>query len=84
MKNVVLVLLLLLASCATTKITGFTDPDYKSKRYAKLVVVTPNLNLEYSALLQSKICKAIEARKASCVRGLDTFPPTRKIGRAHV
>ena len=77
MRNVTLLLIVLLAGCATTKITGFTDPDYKSKVYSKVVVVTPNLNLEYSALLQGKICKAIEAKKALCLRGLDVFPPTR-------
>ena len=84
MKNFLLFPLLLLAACATTKITGFTDPDYTGNRYSKLVIVTPNLNLEYSALLQGKVCKAIEARKASCLRGLDVFPPTRSYEAADV
>ena len=66
-----------LAACATTNITGFTDPDYKNKSYKNLVVVTPNLNLEYASLLQGKVCHAITLKKAACARGLDLFPPTR-------
>ena len=77
MRKVFLLTALLLSACATTNITGFTDPDYRNKSYKHFVVVTPNLNLAYSSLLQGKVCKAIEARNASCARGLDLFPPTR-------
>lgn len=77
MRPAIAVALVLLAGCATTNITGFTDPDYKSKVYKNLVVVTPNLNLEYASLLQGKLCQAIKMKKAGCVRGLDLFPPTR-------
>ncbi|HEX9452312.1 MAG TPA: hypothetical protein VF934_12935 [Burkholderiales bacterium] len=74
----------ILTGCATTSITGFTDPDYRNKSYKNFVVVTPNLNLEYSSLLQGKVCKAIQARKASCMRGLDTFPPTRTFNTTEI
>lgn len=77
MKRPLVLVVALLSACATTNITGFTDPDYRNKLYKSLVVVTPNLNLEYSSLLQGKVCKALQVHKAFCARGLDLFPPTR-------
>ncbi len=76
MKLLLLFSFMLLSACATTNITGFTDPDYKTKTYKSLVVVTPNLNLEYSSLLQGKVCDAMHAVNVACRRGLDIFPPT--------
>ncbi|WP_428311762.1 hypothetical protein [Hydrocarboniphaga sp.] len=84
MKRAFLLLVVSLSGCATTTITGFTDPDYRSKSYKNFVVVTPNLNLEYSSLLQGKVCSAIQAKNASCVRGLDLFPPTRTFDNASI
>lgn len=77
MNYLFLLLTLLLTSCATTNITSFTDPEFKGKKYKKFIVVTPNLNLEYSNLLQNKICESIKYKKASCTSSLETFPPTR-------
>lgn len=77
MRIIILIVILCLSGCATTSITGFTDPDFQNKSYKSLVVVTPNLNLEYSSLLQGKVCNAIQNMSISCKRGLDLFPPTR-------
>ena len=68
----------LLAACATTKITGFTDPDARGTRYSNYVVVTPGLNINYANVLQTKVCGAIVAKGARCTAGLLAFPPTRK------
>lgn len=84
MNKAVLLVAMLVSACATTNITGFTDPDYRNKIYRNMVVVTPNLNLEYSSLLQGKVCKSIEKHKASCARGLDLFPPTRTFDTAQI
>lgn len=73
-----------LSACATTTITGFSDPDYRGKPYKNFVVVTPNLNLEYSSLLQGKVCNALQTRNISCARGLDLFPPTRTFDTAAI
>jgi hypothetical protein len=77
MRLTLVVAILFLSGCATTSITGFTDPDFQSKAFKSLVVVTPNLNLEYSSLLQGKVCNAVQGMNISCKRGLDLFPPTR-------
>lgn len=77
MRLIIFIVILWLSGCATTSITGFTDPNFEDKTYKSLVVVTPNLNLEYSSLLQSKVCNAIQNMGISCKRGLDLFPPTR-------
>jgi len=79
MRKITILLFLLLSGCATTNITGFTDPSFKNKKYTSYVVVTPNLNLEYSLLLQKKICSEIEKYKSACTKGLDLFPPTRDL-----
>ena len=79
MKNITILMVLLLSGCATTDITSFTDPDFKNKKYTSYVIVTPNLNLEYSSLLQNKICTEIEKYKSACTKGLDLFPPTRDL-----
>lgn len=68
---------LALSGCATTKITSFTDPAFVGKTFHKFVVVTPGVNLEYSSLLQSNVCKALKRENVTCARALDMFPPTR-------
>lgn len=77
MRVLVIALTAALSACATTNITSFTDPDFKGHKYKSFVVVTPNLNLEYADLLQSKICTSLQGSGAACTRALDMFPPTR-------
>lgn len=79
MKLITLLLItLLFGGCASTKITSFTDPDFLHVKYNSYVVVTPNLNLEYSSLLQNKICDEIQKNDATCTIGIELFPPTRE------
>lgn len=72
-----LVIAAALTGCASTEVTSFTDPEYHGKKYAKFMVMTPGVNLEYSSMLQSRMCEAIIKKGAVCRRGLDLFPPTR-------
>lgn len=84
MRIAVLLLVVVLVGCATTNITSFTDPAFKGHTFSSFVVVTPNLNLQYSSLLQRKICNSIRDKGAKCARALDMFPPTRTYNGAQV
>ena len=77
MKKLTTLILLLLSGCAQTNITSFTAPEFKGVDFSKFIVVTPNLNLAYSMLLQTKICDAIKNENKSCILGLDFFPPLK-------
>lgn len=79
MKRIIILTVFFLSSCATTDITSFTDPDFVNKKYKSFIVVTPNLNLEYSNLIQTKICSQFQKTGVSCTKGQILFPPTRDL-----
>lgn len=84
MRGLLIILTIVLSGCATTEITSFTDPDFREHKFSSFVVVTPNLNLQYSELVQTKVCGAIQDRGADCSKALEMFPPTRTYGGEQV
>lgn len=79
MKNVVFFLgVLVVASCATTNMKTYVDPEHKGKKYSKILVDSPNANFEFKDMLISGICQKIQKQSVTCVRKDDLFPPTRE------
>jgi hypothetical protein len=67
-----------LYGCASTKITGYSDPAYTSKTYQSTVVFASNVGLEKAAELEGAICKNFEAKGIKCSPFQLIFPPTRQ------
>jgi len=78
MRYISAILLIVLFGCATTKITGFSDPAYSNRTYSSTVVFASNLGLEKAAELESKICSKFMEHGTSCYSFLTLFPPTRE------
>ncbi len=78
MKHILLTALpVLIAGCASTNITGYSDPAYSGTEYDSTVVFASNLDLEKAADLESSICNEFSDRGVSCTTFLSLFPPTR-------
>jgi hypothetical protein len=63
--------------CASTKISSFTDPSYRSKTFHRIVVVAGISNLEGRKNVESSFVKEFEHRGIYAVEGINIFPPTR-------
>jgi hypothetical protein len=66
-----------LVGCATTEITTFKDPEYGSRQYETIYVVTSGLNLADRDLTEAKVCEAFSEIEINCIRDIEIFLPTR-------
>lgn len=69
---------LILYGCASTKITGYSDPAYASKTYRSTVVFASNVGLEKAAELEGAICNNFRSNGIKCSPFQLMFPPTRQ------
>ncbi|MFC4259072.1 hypothetical protein ACFOZ5_08535 [Marinobacter lacisalsi] len=67
----------LLAGCASTSITGYSDPDYRDSQYDSVVVVAEGAGLERAARLEGGICEKFQSKGITCAPFNQMFPPTR-------
>ena len=65
------------AGCASTNITGYSDPAYKSTTYDSAVVVAVNAGLDRAAKLENGICKEFSSAGIACRPFHGVFSPTR-------
>lgn len=85
MKYLTLILLMLLITgCATTKIQTHIDPEHKNKTYTKILVDAPNANFEFKELLFTKLCSDLSKRSVECITKDDLFPPTREYSEPRI
>ncbi|MDF0750268.1 hypothetical protein NLU14_08500 [Marinobacter sp. 71-i] len=71
---------LLVVGCASTNITGYSDPAYASTSYTSAVVVAENAGLERASQLEGGICEEFSAAGISCRPFHSIFSPTRTHG----
>lgn len=67
----------ILASCASTKTTSFTDPDFINKKFSKICVVVDIGDLNVKKELESTIMSELKDNNIEVFSGSDMFPPTR-------
>ena len=66
--SILLVAFIFLSSCVSTRITSFTDPEYRSFRIDRLVVVMDTENLDYKMKMEPLVAsKFIE-------KGVTAYP----------
>ncbi len=68
----------LTVGCASTNITGYTDPAYSSKSYQSTVIFASNVGLEQASMLEGAICEKFQANGVKCSPFQLLFPPTRQ------
>ena len=78
MRKIWFIIIILLQGCATTTITSFTDPDFKNKAFSNFIILTPNIDLQYGTMLQSKLCEKLKEKKIKCVEAYTLFFPTKE------
>lgn len=72
-----LLCVLLVTGCASTNITGYSDPAYTSTSYDSVVVVASNAGLEQAAKLETGICDEFSSSGTECRPFHKVFTPTR-------
>lgn len=70
-------LVFLLSSCASTKTTSYTDPDFTGKKYSKVCVYADVEDLESKQILERNIAESLQKQGIEAIKGADLFPPTR-------
>lgn len=69
---------LFLVGCATTKITGYSDPLHAESQYSSVVVLASNVGLARASTLEGGICSKFQERDVKCIPFQMLFPPTRQ------
>ncbi|WP_455477983.1 hypothetical protein V3565_04305 [Bartonella sp. B10] len=77
-KQIVFILsLLILASCAVTKLNGVIDPSYRNVKLKKIVVMGLGMSLAEKQKLEKTFKKSLSQYNVQVLGGLDIAPPTR-------
>ena len=71
-----LIAVMVLAGCANTKMTSFSDPSFKGTEFRNLVVHSGG-NFETQQLITSEVCKVLSSPSVRCATSLELFSPTR-------
>ena len=77
MRYALLLNLLLLVGCATTNVTGYTDPKFAGNAFKNVTVLAAVGNLEQNSTLESRACELFRAAGVPCAQFTIAFPPTR-------
>lgn len=73
--------MLLLTACnATTRMSGYVDPDYRgSFQVQKIVVTSLGVPLEEKKNVEEAYISSLTSYNLEIIRGLDLYPPTRDV-----
>ena len=71
--------LLILFSCASTRMTSFKDPDYQNTAFKRILVVANTNDLEDRQKLESKMVEAFSEIGVYALESYKLFPPTREL-----
>lgn len=79
MRALILVVVgLAISGCASTEITGYSDPAYESAVYNSTMVHAPDVGLAQAADLEQGVCERFKERGVTCRTFQSLFPPTRE------
>lgn len=71
---------ILLIGCASTKITTFTDPAYRSgSAFGRILVVAEISDLKWRQKMESRFVGEFGVRGIFAIEGINLFPPTREL-----
>jgi len=67
----------LLASCASTNITAFRDPDFVDKTYHRILIIAPFSDLEYRNTAERYFVFRLSKFSVEAISSIRAMPPTR-------
>lgn len=73
-----LLVVILLSGCASTKMRSFVDPDFRDKVYDRILIAAMYADLEQRETTEAKFVDAFEESVAECVPSMTIMLPTRK------
>lgn len=73
----VIVALLTLEGCASTTITSFKDPQYKTTTFNRILVIANFSNLQRRWRVETQLVKEFQRIGVFAIEYLNLFPPTR-------
>jgi hypothetical protein len=71
------VVLIVLAGCASTKITSFRDPAFATKTFHKILVVAPFSDLESRTMAESAFVDRLTSYSVDAIPSMKVLMPTR-------
>lgn len=85
-KIATLLCLLALAACnATTRLSGFVDPQYAHNYQAKkMIIMGFGMSIEEQKALEATVAQSFSTFDVQLLSGLNTFPPTRDFSAEEV
>ncbi len=72
----------LLAGCASAQLTAFRDPAYANTEYDRVAVFALGMTLQSTVRVEQSLCEKLSA--ARCVAGTSVLPPTRVYSTAEI
>lgn len=84
LKHIIIVYFLFLIGCATTSITGYSDPKYKNKKYSNIIVYASDYSFEKGRMFENSLCNKFEKKGVDCVPFTALFPPTREYSKDEI
>jgi len=75
--TVVLVMTLILGGCASTDITAFKDPAFKTVTFRRILVVANTSDLGERQNIESRMVESFQKAGIFAMQSLELFPPTR-------
>lgn len=75
----ILILIIFIVGCASTKMTSFKDPDYQNTEFKRILVVANTNDLEDRQKLESKMVEDFSEVGVYALESYKLFPPTREL-----
>ena len=65
--------------CASTSMTSFTDPSYRSTSFSRLLVIANLSDLQWRQRLERRLVQEFRENGIFAMEGMNLFPPTRDL-----
>ena len=73
----IFMLAVILSSCASTRMTSFKDPSFRSSKFKRILVIANVSDLQWRQKVESRLVEAFKDAGVFAVEGVLFFPPTR-------
>jgi hypothetical protein len=77
-------IILVLYSCAITKINSVTDPEFKNTHYSKLLIISTFTNLLYQQEIEKQFKQYCKYKDIDLVTGSELIPTTREYSESEI
>lgn len=65
--------------CASTSMTSFTDPGYRTTTFSRILVVANLSDLQWRQTIESRLVQEFRENGIFAMEGMSLFPPTRDL-----